>query len=191
MATEIADLAEQSLQEIRTLSYLLHPPVLDDLGLESALRWLAKGFGERSGIAMEAKIEEIGPGISQEIATTVFRVAQEALANVHRHSGSTWARITLSLRGNALELCVEDRGRGLKSHITDIPEQTLGVGIAGMRVRLEQLRGRLELQSRAPGLAVKATVPLQTAGSQVGTAENSVSQTGDTVYTHVTHPSGR
>ena len=149
LAAEILDLAEQSIQEIRTLSYLLHPPLLDDIGLESALRWLAKGFGERSGIVVESHIDDIGTILSQEIATTLFRVAQEALSNVHRHSGSTWARLSLGLRGNAVELGIADRGRGIPGGPSGEEEaRAAGVGISGMRVRVEQLGGRLELRAQ-------------------------------------------
>ena len=163
VAAEIVGLAEQSLQEIRTLSYLLHPPLLDDIGLESALRWLAKGFGDRSGIAVEDRVDALGVALPPDHATALFRVAQEALANVHRHSGSEWARLSLRLRGPVIELLVEDRGRGMTpGRGGDLPSATevVGVGISGMRVRLEQLGGRLQIRPRRPGLRVAATLPL-------------------------------
>ena len=164
IAAEIMDLADQSLQEIRTISYLLHPPLLDDVGLESALRWLAKGFAERSGIVVDVCIDGIGSFLSREIATTLFRVAQEALSNVHRYSGSKWARLSLGARDDAVELRVEDRGRGLKGQSSGGEQaQAIGVGISGMRVRIEQLGGRLELGSRQSGLLVVATVPVAAA----------------------------
>ena len=161
LAADIIDLAEQSLQEIRTISYILHPPLLDDIGLESALRWLARGFGERSGITVEVGIRDIGKFLSRDAATTLFRVAQEALSNVHRHSASDWARISLRVRKNAVELDIADRGRGLGTEpVQSGDAQPVGVGIAGMRVRLEQLGGRLELRPRRHGLLVRATVPI-------------------------------
>ena len=140
---------------MRTLSYLLHPPLLDEVGLEAALRWLAKGFGERSGIATEARIDDLPAAPAPEVATAIFRVAQEALSNVHRHAGSPWARISLRLRGGWIELRVEDGGSGIRSADSkDEPAdmQAVGVGISGMRVRAAQLGGRLELvpsQARA------------------------------------------
>jgi two-component system, NarL family, sensor kinase len=163
VASDILGLAEQSLQEIRTLSYLLHPPLLDDIGLESALRWLAKGFGDRSGITVEDRVDALGVPLPPDHATALFRVAQEALANVHRHSGSDWARLSLRLRGHAIELVVEDRGRGMapgRGGDPRGPADEVGVGISGMRVRLEQLGGQLQIRSLKPGLRVAATLPL-------------------------------
>jgi signal transduction histidine kinase len=159
---EILDLAERSLQEVRTLCYLLHPPLLDDVGLEAALRWLARGFGERSGIAAETRIEEVRTTLSQDAATALFRVAQEALLNVHRHSGSAWARVSLRHRQDEIELSIEDSGRGMASlnEPAGWAEIELGVGVSGMRARLEQLGGRLELRARRPGLLVRAVLPL-------------------------------
>jgi signal transduction histidine kinase len=161
---ETMGLAEQSLQEIRTLSYLLHPPLLDEMGLASALRWFAKGFSERSGIAVDVRaIEGDGPGLPREVATTLFRVAQEALSNVHRHSGSASARIALRRSEAVVRLDVTDRGRGLRRRIEPSREvQAVGVGIAGMRIRLEQLGGRLEIRSSGSGTRVSATVPIPT-----------------------------
>lgn len=164
---EIMELAEQCLQEVRTLCYVLHPPLLDDVGLEAALRWLAKGLAERSGIAVETRIEEIGAALDQEAATAMFRVAQEALLNVHRHSGAAWARLALRNRGDGIELTVEDSGRGLQRGRSAADAEagvdtsvTVGVGIQGMRVRIEQLGGRLTLRDRRPGLAVRAVLPV-------------------------------
>ena len=175
IAADILGLAEQSLQEIRTLSYLLHPPLLDDIGLESALRWLAKGFGDRSGIAVEDRVDTLGMSLPPDHATALFRVAQEALANVHRHSGSEWARLSLRLRGLVIELLVEDRGRGMTpDRAGDLPGETkdVGVGISGMRVRLEQLGGRLQIRSLNPGLRLAATLPI--AGLQPSGGGNKV-----------------
>lgn len=162
-AGEILELAEQSLQEVRTLCYLLHPPLLDDVGLEAALRWLARGLGERSGIATETRIEEIGVSLTRDATTALFRVAQEALLNVHRHSTSAWARVGLRRRDGVVELHIEDSGRGMAG--LDAPGnpqgvENVGVGISGMRVRLKQLGGRLEIRPRSPGLLVRAVLPL-------------------------------
>jgi signal transduction histidine kinase len=159
---ETVGLAEQCLQEVRTLSYLLHPPLLDEMGLASALRWFAKGFSERSGIEVEVRVaEDSGATLPREVATTLFRVAQEALSNVHRHSESPSALIILRRAGPAIRLDVIDRGRGLRGQLasgTGAP--SLGVGISGMRVRLEQLGGRLDIQSSPSGTRVSATVTI-------------------------------
>jgi signal transduction histidine kinase len=175
---ETLSLAEQCLQEVRTLSYLLHPPLLDDIGLASALRWFAKGFSDRSGIDVEVRaVEDHGAALPREIATTLFRVAQEAVSNVHRHSGSPWARIALHRVEHAIRLDVTDRGRGLPRQLdSSADSQTVGVGISGMRVRLEQLGGKLEIRSDSSGTRVTATVPLPSGGAEAdssGVAQDS------------------
>lgn len=169
LLAETLGLAEQSLQEVRTLSYLLHPPLLDDIGLASALRWLARGFAERSGLDIKARIEDGGRALPREAATTLFRVAQEALSNIHRHSGSPWARIILQRTRNGVRLEVADRGHGFQAGLLDngtTDVQDVGVGISGMRVRLQQLGGRLEIRSGRSGTRVTATLPVTPASAQ-------------------------
>ncbi len=160
---ETLDLAEQSLQEVRTLSYLLHPPLLDDVGLVAALSWLARGFSERSGIHVDISIDDGGEPLSRPIATALYRVAQEALSNVHRHSGSQRARLALSRTDDIVQLEIVDRGAGFKAPARASGEeaQLIGVGISGMRLRLEQLGGRLEIHSSPLGTRVSASVPVE------------------------------
>ena len=160
---ETLDLAEQSLQEVRTLSYLLHPPLLDVVGLGSALRWLGEGFSERSGIRVDTVIDQGAEALSRDAVTALFRVAQECLANVHRHSGSNWARMTLRRRDDAVQLNVTDGGCGFQPRTASERAervQEVGVGVSGMRVRLEQLRGSLEIETGPTGTRITATVPL-------------------------------
>jgi two-component system NarL family sensor kinase len=168
---ETLDLSEQCLQQVRTLSYLLHPPLLDEMGLASALRWFARGFTERSNIDVKVNlVEDSGLPLPPEIATALFRVAQEALSNVHRHSGSATALITLRQHDDVIRLEVADRGRGLKGPIGGSEGvQAMGVGVSGMRVRLEQLGGRLEIESDVSGTCVVATVPVPRAGGKPAT----------------------
>jgi PAS domain S-box-containing protein len=153
MAESVA-LADQCLREIRTVSYLLHPRELDDLGLESALSRYTDGFVQRSGFGVEL---EVSPGLGrlpEAVETAVFRIVQECLTNVHRHSGSSTARVCLIRTPANLVLEVEDSGRGM-GH-----DAASGVGIAGMRERVKQLHGRLEISSHSGGTSVKATIPL-------------------------------
>ncbi len=159
---ETLELAEQSLQEVRTLSYLLHPPLLDDVGLVAALSWLARGFSERSGIQVDISIDDGGVAFSRPIATALFRVAQEALSNVHRHSGSKRARLVLYRTDEIVQLDVIDRGIGLKAptRVSGEDVQLIGVGISGMRLRLEQLGGHLDIQSSPLGTRVSASIPI-------------------------------
>jgi PAS domain S-box-containing protein len=150
-------------REIRTLSYLLHPPVLDELGLASAIQEYATGFSERSGIALELDIQSGFGRLPQDAETALFRIVQESLSNIQRHSGSRSARIRLRAHGHSVELQVSDRGRGMdqmKVERGSGAETRLGVGILGMRERMAQLKGKLEVESTPSGTTVRATIPL-------------------------------
>ena len=159
-------LAQQCSTEIRTASYLLHPPLLDELGLVSALRWLTDGLRERSGIEVRLDLPESMPRLSNANELTLFRVAQEALTNAQRHSASPWVALRLEVLANAVSLEVEDAGRGIarSDHLARgapaLP--TLGVGLAGMRERLRQVGGSFAVESAGAGTRIRATVPLQT-----------------------------
>jgi signal transduction histidine kinase len=155
-------LCEQALQEIRTLSYLLHPPTLDQTGLFGALRWYVEGFVRRSGINVDiSSIHEVGrlPG---DIETALFRVVQESLTNISRHSGSTTAAVSLTMEANEVILHVTDHGRGMSklALADDNGHGALGVGIPGMRQRLRQFGGVLLVDSDERGTVVTARVPV-------------------------------
>lgn len=158
-------LAQQCSTEIRTASYLLHPPLLDELGLVSALRWLADGLRERSGLEVRLDLPESMPRLSSANELTLFRVAQEALTNVQRHSASPWVALRLGILANSVSLEVEDAGRGIaRDHpargAPGVP--TLGVGLAGMRERIRQVGGTFTVESAGEGTRIRASVPLQT-----------------------------
>lgn len=159
--TESIALAEQSITEIRTLSYLLHPPFLDEMGLLAALRWYAAGFAERSGIKVDLELPGSFERLPLDTETALFRIVQESLINIHRHAGSEIARIRLCRDAETLVLEIEDRGHGIPSasprHIMNGGD---GVGIAGMCERLEQLGGSLEIESGDGGTTVRARLPL-------------------------------
>jgi PAS domain S-box-containing protein len=162
---ECQSLCEQSLQEIRTLSYLLHPPMLDQAGLVSALQWYIDGFAKRSGIDVGLVVtQEIGR-LPREMETDLFRVVQEGLANIHRHSGSSTATVRLEKKATQLTLQIIDQGHGMPERaVTAVLNrvESLGVGLAGMRQRLRQLGGWLKIDSDHQGTTVTATVPLPT-----------------------------
>jgi signal transduction histidine kinase len=145
---------EQSVQEVRTLSHLLHPPLLEEAGLPSALDWYVKGFAERSAIPVELELDPNLGRLSREIETTIFRVVQESLTNVHRHSGSTSASIRVLRKGAEVSIEITDSGKGME------PEPRLGVGIQGMRERVRQLGGTLRIESPGTGTRVLAIVPI-------------------------------
>jgi PAS domain S-box-containing protein len=163
LTADCQSLCEQSLKEIRTLSYLLHPPLLDQTGLVSALQWYVEGFSKRSGIYIDLFAEPIGR-LQPDVEMALFRVVQEALANVHRHSTSETANIRLERRNGKIVLQITDRGKGLA--IADYGTDTngaasLGVGIPGMKQRLRQLGGTLDISSNHAGTTVSAVVPLE------------------------------
>jgi signal transduction histidine kinase len=149
-------------QEVRTISYLLHPPLLDEAGLSSALRWYVDGFCERSKMQVELDIPENFGRLPQETETAVFRTVQECLTNIHRHSGSPVAQIVLSRSEDEVQLKVHDSGRGIPTEkLNEIASAgTPGVGIRGMRERMRQLGGSLEIQSDEKGTTVEARLPV-------------------------------
>jgi PAS domain S-box-containing protein len=161
--TESISLAEQSITEIRTLSYLLHPPFLDEAGLLSALRWYAAGFAERSAIQVDLDLPESFERLPLDTETALFRIVQESLINIHRHAGSETARIRLRRDAETLVLEIEDRGHGIPNaslkHILG-GAGVAGVGVAGMSERVEQLGGRLEITSGDHGTTVRVRLPL-------------------------------
>jgi signal transduction histidine kinase len=164
---ECAQLAEESIKEVRTISYLLHPPMLDELGLESAIPWYLEGFAKRSGIKTAL---EMSPGfgrLSSDIEIALFRVLQESLTNVHRHSGSPTAKVRLLIDGEVVTLEVSDEGKGMQLKAVEAPGRdwvgALGVGLRGMNERIRQLGGRLDLRSSQAGTTVQASVPLDLA----------------------------
>src|SRR5712664_94317 len=152
-------------REIRTLSYLLHPPLLDELGLVSTLKEYAGGFSERSGIKLELDIQADFGRLPQEAETALFRIVQESLANIQRHSGTKTAKIRLRGDTTCVNLEVIDRGRGMDKKAIERGNGSgtrLGVGILGMRERMTQLGGRLEIESSSSGTTVRVSIPLRT-----------------------------
>jgi PAS domain S-box-containing protein len=167
--SESLDLARQCVREIRTVSYLLHPPLLDELGLASALRWYTEGFAKRSGVSIELRLPAKLDRLPREAETALFRIVQEGLTNIHLHSGSPTATIRLAREAGELvgreqiTLTLQDEGRGIAPGVLDGPAdniQGLGVGIAGMRERVRQLGGRMEISASSKGTTIIATLPL-------------------------------
>lgn len=159
---ENTNLVEQASTEIRTMAYLLHPPLLDEIGLESAIRDFIGGFGRRSGINVNLIIEPRFDRLSPELEIAAFRVVQESLTNVHRHSGSKTALVRLSRKHGCVHLEISDEGRGIPvdKQIDLNSSGTMGVGVPGMRERIEQLGGTLQVDSSGKGTTVTATLPI-------------------------------
>jgi PAS domain S-box-containing protein len=152
---------ENAIAEIRTISHLLHPPLLDEVGLELALVWYAEGFAKRSGIDVQVDISPALGRLDTEAETALFRVVQECLTNVHRHSGSTTARVRLSRENGELRLEVCDEGKGMPTLPSEEASSLApGVGLQGIRERVLQLRGRVDIaSSEGEGTTVTVTIP--------------------------------
>lgn len=159
---ENAQLVQQANREIRTISYLLHlhPPLLDIAGLVSALRWYVDGFSERSKIKVDLEVPSNLDRLPDDTELAIFRIIQECLTNIHRHSGSSTAEIRIQQQGSRLVIRVRDNGKGipLEKQLELVGSSRGGVGVAGMRERLRQLDGTLEVQSDPNGTVVTATL---------------------------------
>jgi len=154
-------------REIRTLSYLLHPPLLDELGLVSALKEYVEGFSERSGIKLELEIQSGFGRLPQDAETALFRIVQESLTNIQRHSGSETAEIHLREETEGVALEIMDHGRGMAAKTIERGNGSgtrLGVGILGMRERMTQLGGKLEIESSASGTTVRVSISFENRG---------------------------
>ncbi len=159
---ESEELASQASAEVRSTSHLLHPPDLDEVGLGGAIRWYAARFSEKTGISVTIKMPDDLCRLPQENEIALFRVAQESLTNVQRHSGSKSVRVRILQHDEIVVLTIEDRGRGIDPSILANKSggmERLGVGIAGMRERLKQLGGQLAIVSSRQGTKIEATVP--------------------------------
>jgi signal transduction histidine kinase len=159
--TDSENLVREMSTEVRTLSHLLHPPLLDEAGLPSALRWYVDGFAQRSKIKVDLDMPADFGRLSQELETAIFRVVQECLTNIHRHSGSPVAKIRLRHRDGEAFVEVEDKGKGMPPEKRDEISSTgpVGVGIRGMRERLRQLGGTLDIRSSGNGTVVVGQLP--------------------------------
>jgi signal transduction histidine kinase len=160
---------DAAVKEVRTLSYLLHPPVLDEIGLASAIEWYTRGFSARSGIVLTASVPCQLERMPRDVELTLFRILQEALTNVHRHSGSRAARVALTRGTDSVSLEIEDFGKGLQDDgVTNAagPPATIGVGIAGMRERVRQLGGTIEFRNTGSGTLIRTVLPTASAIAQ-------------------------
>jgi PAS domain S-box-containing protein len=157
------DLVQHLNQEIRTTSYLLHPPMLDESGLSYALSWYVQGLAERSGLDINLKISENFERLSPETELVIFRLVQECLTNIHRHSGSKTALIRVGREADKICVEVQDRGRGMsQKRFAEVQSEGTGIGIRGMRERVRQVHGELTIESNALGTKIFATFPAKT-----------------------------
>ena len=163
LLAECRDILDKSITETRTLSHLLHPPLLDEAGFASAASWFVTGFSQRSGIPVSLEVPPDLPRLPESVEIALFRILQESLTNVHRHSRAPSAEIKVEADAEQVSIEVRDHGRGIPGYIlrhVDGEGAKLGVGLAGMRERIHELGGVFEVLSDEHGTAVRASVPL-------------------------------
>ena len=168
--TENAQLVEQISAEIRTISHLLHPPLLDEIGLGSALHWYVEGFAERSKIKIQPEIPKDLGRLPTDMETAIFRIVQECLTNIHRHSGSKTATIRIIARDRRILVLAQDSGKGIPPEKLQVSaEGRRGVGFRGMIERIRYLGGHMNIHSDDKGTILTVTLPLEQAAEAVGT----------------------
>jgi PAS domain S-box-containing protein len=158
---ECIRMADLCMTEVRTISYLLYPPMLEEVGLRSAIPWYIEGFSKRSGIQVTCNIDQNVGRLSRDAELAIFRILQESLTNVHRHSESSTAQVSLGLDDGTVYLQVSDQGKGISPSMLEPgsdSSNTFGVGLRGMVERMHQLRGSMELSSNERGTTVRATL---------------------------------
>jgi signal transduction histidine kinase len=162
---QCAALLDECVKEVRTISYLLYPPMLEEMGLKSAISWYLDGFTQRSGVKTTFEISRDIERTSRDVELALFRVLQEALTNVHKHSGSALADIRLFRARDSIVLEIRDYGKGLPESVLNESNgnwyASLGVGLRGMNERMRQLGGELSVNLANPGTLVRAEVPMQ------------------------------
>jgi signal transduction histidine kinase len=167
-AAAASKLVDAAIKQVRSLSHLLHPPLLDEVGLRSALQWYVDGVAKSSGIAVALDIQAPDfPRPAPELETAIFRIIQEALTNVFRHSGARNGVVTVQQRGDQVFVSVRDYGKGIGEPLS---RSGAGVGIRGMKQRANELGGELRISNAAPGTLVEVVLPYKTAAQQVAGA---------------------
>src|SRR6202167_1209269 len=163
LLAEAVGLLNQAIAETRTISHLLHPPLLDEAGFSSAAKWYLEGFSQRSGIEIKVDLPEDVGRLPRPVALGLFRVLQESLTNIHRHSSSAVAEVKLDLVPDRVVLRIRDYGKGIAREVLagfQTKGTNFGVGLAGMRERMRDLGGELGIERSEPGTLISATIPL-------------------------------
>jgi signal transduction histidine kinase len=159
---EVEDLLQQAVREVRTVSHLLHPPLLDESGLFSAVRWYAEGFSKRSGLKLRLEFDERKDRFDRNVETGLFRILQEALTNVHRHSQAEAVHIKITASKGRLLLRIQDDGKGIPSGaLATTANGSQGVGLSSMRERSALLGGTFNIETNSSGTLIVVSVPIQ------------------------------
>jgi signal transduction histidine kinase len=157
---QASSIVDRAIQQVRTLSHLLHPPLLDEVGLLSALAWYVEGLTKRSGIETFLDVQPPDfPRLVPEVETAIFRIVQEALTNVFRHSGAQKVWITLNQRDGLIVVAVLDDGKGIDKRVAELRPESVGVGIGGMKQRAKEFGGELRLTNADPGTLLELRIP--------------------------------
>lgn len=158
---ESSELIDRAIQQVRNMSHLLHPPLLDEVGLQSALQLYLDGFAIRSGIQTSLEVDPLDfPRLKLELETAIFRIVQEALTNVFRHAEASKAQLKLAKTENEILLTVQDDGKGLPWDIANLRLESIGIGIGGMRQRVKEFGGEIRLQNTYPGALIQIVIPI-------------------------------
>jgi signal transduction histidine kinase len=159
-ANEASEIVTRGIQQVRSMSHLLHPPLLDEVGLLPAVRWYLDGLTKRSGIATSFEVQPADfPRLTPDLETAIFRVIQEALTNVFRHSGARKSWVTLCQQHGNVMVRVSDDGKGVGPEIAGMRPGSLGIGLAGMRQRAKEFGGTLRLTNANPGTLLEIVIP--------------------------------
>jgi PAS domain S-box-containing protein len=162
--SQASSIIDRAIQQVRTMSHLLHPPLLDEVGLLSALAWYTDGLTKRSGIETSLQVQPSDfPRLTSEVETAIFRIVQEALTNVFRHSHAQSVWINLTQKNGTIGVAVRDNGKGINNKIVEQRPDSVGVGIGGMRQRAKELGGELRLSNLNPGTLVELEIPFSSA----------------------------
>jgi PAS domain S-box-containing protein len=174
---QASSIIDRAIQQVRTMSHLLHPPLLDEVGLLSALSWYVEGLTKRSGIetSLDVRPAEF-PRLAAEVETAVFRIVQEALTNVFRHSEATKVWITLTQKDGIIVVAVRDDGKGIGKRIAEQQPDSVGVGIGGMKQRAKEFNGELHLTNAHPGTLVELIIPYRAVLREPPSALDGVSE---------------
>ena len=163
LLAESIKLVDESITETRTLSYLLHPPMLDEAGFASAANWYVSGFAQRSGVDVKVNISEDHPRLPSEVELALFRILQESLTNIHKHAKSTTAEVTVDVQAGQVCLTIGDNGKGIPNDLLTRFQSDgtdTGVGLSGMRERVSELGGQLKIHTSTAGTTIAAVIPL-------------------------------
>lgn len=159
--SEVLEVMDRTIQNVRSLSHLLHPPLLDEVGLHSALEWYLQGLSDRSGIETSLEIRPTRfPRLVADLETAVFRIVQEALTNVFRHAEAKKAWVTLAEREQQVVVRIRDDGKGISDDVAELRPGCIGIGMGGMKQRVEEFGGTLSIANALPGTLLEVVIPL-------------------------------